>query len=199
MNRRKRTAIPWLIVGVAAVLCAGFLLYVSDYYHADDTAADALEADEVAVHQESFGWVFDGPGRDVALVFYPGGKVEETAYAPLLHTLAAQGVDTFLVRMPFHLAVFDMDAAEDVMDMYHYESWYIGGHSLGGAVAARYASKTRDRFGGIILLGAYADKPLDPELKELVIYGSEDGDGTPQITTEEQQKQTAELILETTL
>ena len=54
------------------------------------------------------------------LTFYPGGKVEETAYAPMLHYLAEQGMDVFLVKMPFRLAVFGMNKADHVMKQHDY-------------------------------------------------------------------------------
>ena len=41
------------------------------------------------------------------LFFYPGGKVETSAYEPLMQACAAQDILCVLVSMPFHLAVFD--------------------------------------------------------------------------------------------
>lgn len=42
------------------------------------------------------------------------------------------------VEMPFRLAVLDMDAAKGIQEHYpEIESWYIGGHSLGGSMAAK--------------------------------------------------------------
>jgi hypothetical protein len=104
---------------------------------------------------------------------YAGGKVEEEAYAPLLHSLASQGLDVMLVSMPARLAILDTDAADDVLSQYDYDHWYIGGHSLGGACADIYASGNTEKFDGIILLGAYATKPLG-DMRALYIYGSED-------------------------
>ena len=132
----------WLIpLGLVLLLAAAFFIYTADYYRADQNALDALKSDEaVAVSETDYGWLFDGPGAADALIFYPGAKVEETAYAPLLHRLAAEGMDVCLVKMPFHLAIFGKDRAKDVMREYTYENWYIGGHSLGGAMAADFAA-----------------------------------------------------------
>jgi len=109
-------------------------------------------------------------------IFYPGGKVEHTAYIPLMNALAAEGILCVLVEMPFHLAVFDIDAAEGIQEAYpHIENWYIGGHSLGGSMAASYLSKHTDSFDGLILLGSYSTADLrDTGLQVLSIYGSED-------------------------
>lgn len=138
--RRKR--LFWVIPVLAiAVLCIAFLAYTGQYYHAEESAYTALKSDEsVTVTQTEYGWLFDGPSETDALIFYPGGKVEETAYAPLLHRLAEQGMDACLVQMSFRLAVFGVNKADRVMERHDYEHWYIGGHSLGGAMAASYAA-----------------------------------------------------------
>ena len=157
--------------GVLLLVLLGSFLFFSDYYPAADTALKALESDTVLVEQTEYGWFFDGPAADRALVFYPGGKVEETAYAPLLHKLAANGIDVCLVRMPLHLAVFGMNRADGIMAQYEYERWYIGGHSVGGAVAANYAAA--HDLDGVILLAAYPTKDVEEPMR--MIYGTEDG------------------------
>ena len=172
-NRKKRF---WLIlVTVILLLPVVFMIYVSQYYHADESAHSSLESDEtVSVTEMKYGWFFDGPSDTDALIFYPGGKVEETAYAPLLHLLAGQGMDVCLVRMPFRLAVFDVNKADQVMSVHDYVHWYIGGHSLGGAMAATYAAGHSGQINGVILLAACPTKPLDESLLAITIYGSED-------------------------
>lgn len=158
----------------AVVMAVFFFLYVSDYYRADASAEAALVSDEVRIEETDYGWFFDGPSDDAAMIFYPGAKVEETAYAPLLHRLAAAGMDVCLAQMPFHLAVFDKDAADEILKQYSYENWYIGGHSLGGAMAAEYAAGHSDAFSGLILLAAYSAGEIPSSLPEIVLVGSED-------------------------
>ncbi len=158
------------------LLCLAAALYVSDYYHAAPEALAALESDAaVTVSKTGTGWLFDGPSADRALIFYPGGKVEETAYAPFLRLLAERGIDVYLVRMPARLAFLGINRAEAVMAENSCAHWYIGGHSLGGAAAAIYASAHGESLDGLILCAAYPTKPLDPALTELLLYGSEDG------------------------
>ncbi|MBP5224807.1 MAG: hypothetical protein J6Z38_04420 [Lachnospiraceae bacterium] len=82
---------------IAAVLLALFFFYTESYYHADRTAVMALRTDDYAVVTSSWtGVMFDGPGTEDLLIFYPGAKVEETAYAPLCHELAEAGLDVCL-------------------------------------------------------------------------------------------------------
>ena len=171
---KKRRAL--LIAAVLVLLAAAFFIYTGIYYHADASAAAALSSDEtVTVVETGFGWLFDGPSEDCALVFYPGGKVEETAYAPFLHRMAAEGMDVFLLKLPLRLAVLSPNRAAAVMEHYSYGRWYVGGHSLGGAIAANFAASHGDALEGVILLAAYPTKALPADLTEILLVGSEDG------------------------
>lgn len=168
-NRKKRWLIPIAPILIFAVL---FFFYAADYYRADETALTALESTEaVLIKPTDYGWFFDGPSEDTALIFYPGAKVDERAYAPLLHAIAENGLDVALVKMPSRLAFFGPNAAAKVMAENTYAHWYISGHSLGGAVAANYAAS--HELAGVILLAAYPTKAVDEPM--LIIHGSEDG------------------------
>ena len=165
-----------LIVDVVliAMLAVAFVWYVNDYYHAVDVDGYLSSSDIVQVIQVDDGILFCG-GNETALIFYPGAKVEYTAYAPLMVNLAENGVDCFLVEMPFNLAFFGMNKAETIMSEYvSYETWYIGGHSLGGAMAASFASNHLDELDGLVLFASYSTSDLG-DLPTLSIYGSEDG------------------------
>lgn len=166
----------WLIpVIVIVIMAASAAAYAGNYYRADPSALAALSSDEtVRVTETDYGWFFDGPSEEDALVFYPGAKIETAAYAPFLHLLARQGMDVCLVEMPLRLAFLGIGKAGPVMDQYEYDHWYVGGHSLGGAMAAVYAAEHGEQLTGLILLAAYPTKELDDALLEISIYGSED-------------------------
>lgn len=159
------------ILGVTLVVSTlGFYLYLQDYSRADAEAL-ALLSNETIVYEDK---VYDfRTSADTALIFYPGGKVEAEAYAILLKGIQDAGIRVFLVEMPFNLAVFDANAADAIIEANPMvEHWYIGGHSLGGAMASQYAEKNGDKLDGLILLAAY---PLNDALdKVLIISGSED-------------------------
>jgi len=176
MKKRKLKKRIWIIpLCLLGILFLCFFLYSEDYYHADRSALSALESDElVSVTKTDYGWLFDGPSENDALIFYPGAKIEETAYAPLLHLLAKEGMDACLVNMPFRLAFFGGNKADDLISRYAYNNWYIGGHSLGGAIAANYAANHDKRLTGVVLLAAYSTKKLSDSLAVTVVYGSED-------------------------
>ena len=81
-----------------------------------------------------------------------GAKVEAAAYLPLLNQLRQTGLTCILVEMPFYLAIFDVNAAEDVMAQFpDIQHWYIAGHSMGGAMASQFASEHPDEVDGLTI------------------------------------------------
>lgn len=176
----KRTAIAVCVVlALILISLVCFFIYASDYYRADESAIAAFSCGVETVQKEIDEGVlaFEAEGATVGFIFYPGGKVEYTAYVPLMKAVAAKGVLCVLVEMPFNLAVLDIDAADEVMAKYpEIERWYIGGHSLGGSMAASYAEENAKKLEGLVLLGAYSSADVsDKGLSVLSVYGSEDG------------------------
>lgn len=178
MNRKKRIAI--IIMVLLLAMAGGCVWYVNDYYHVTDRDGAMSDTPVVKVVKTSTGYLYDGPGEDTALIFYPGAKVQDIAYAPLLKELAENGVDCYLVHMPGNLAIFGVDKAEEVLrdsagTDAAYEHWYLAGHSLGGAMAASFAATHSEELEGMIFLGAYSTKDLSgTDLRVLSLYGSED-------------------------
>lgn len=165
---------------VIAVLFTSFYVYTADYYKAADEVSYALETSEdVEVSYLDNGNIVFSPTDEyeTGIIFYPGGKVEYSSYAPLLNELASNGILCVLVKMPRNLAILDINAAEGIKDDYpEVTSWYMAGHSLGGACASIYINKHAEEYDGLILLAAYSTKDIsDTDLKVLSIYGSEDG------------------------
>ena len=178
MKSRKLKRSVLYIVGVITLLVLGFFLYVGNYYSAHKNLSEysQLYNNTQIEDYKDYTRIAGSEATNKGFVFYPGGKVEHTAYIPLLATLAEQGYVCFLAKMPFHLAVFNMNAANDIIRNNHQiTEWYIGGHSLGGAMASVYASKNSDQLRGIIFLGAYPSSDLsDTGLKMISIYGEND-------------------------
>lgn len=179
-RRRSRLKTVGVIGGLLLVgLAAACVVYLRDYRSAEAEALAALESDEqVTVLTEGKNTVFAPvSGADCGFIFYPGGKVEHTAYAPLLRQLAEEGTLCVLTEMPFHLAVLDVNAAKGIPEQYpEVTDWYIGGHSLGGSMAASYVEKHGGEYEGLVLLASYSTADLSgTELRVLSVYGSEDG------------------------
>ena len=171
LKQRLRMA-AIITLAVLAVLTGGFLWYVSDYYRAEDTALAVLAQEDGITVQDNLTILSPSYPTDTAVIFYPGAKVEGAAYLPLLDQLRQTGVTCILVEMPFHMAIFDPDAALDVIPQFpEIRHWYIAGHSMGGAMASQFASSHPDQADGLILLGAYLYGDYPPE-DTLTIYGS---------------------------
>ena len=165
-----------LALGCIVVACVvALFVYSGNYYKSEISVEEYMATSSVRIEEFSDGLFVDGGETDHAVIFYPGGKVEYTAYLPLCTKLAEQGVDCFLVEMPFHLAVFGSNKADGIMAKYSYENWYLAGHSLGGAMAANYVAENVDKVDGLIMLAAYPSKALVSEdLKVLSVYGNKD-------------------------
>lgn len=177
---KKSNRILTIVLAVVLLLSGSCVWYVNDYYHVTDRDGAMSETTIVSVVGTTTGYLYDGAGEDTALIFYPGAKVQDIAYAPLLKELAENGVDCYLVHMPGNLAIFGVNKAEEVMQDVAsknrgYEHWYLAGHSLGGAMAATFAASHSEELDGLIFLGAYSTKDLSQtDLRILSLYGSED-------------------------
>lgn len=226
MSRRKK----WLIAGeivllILTILAGAFFWYVSDYYRAEAVALAVMGQDSGISQQDGLIILSPSYPTDTAIIFYPGAKVEAEAYLPLLDQIRQTGVTCMLVHMPFRMAIFDADAAEEVIARFpEIQHWYIAGHSMGGAMASKFASDHPDLVDGLILMGAYIYGDY-PEENTLTIYGSlnqsvedhidyteniveiqggnhaqfgnygpQKGDPLATISAEEQQRQTVEAI-----
>lgn len=127
------------------------------------------------------GWYVFEPEGDVraGLIFYPGGLVDAAAYAPLMEQLRAHGVRAVIVPMPLDLAVFGIDRADEVIAAYpDVDTWIIGGHSLGGAMAAEYLKDGPGAVDGVFFLASYPAESTDLSgmpVVALSVYGTEDG------------------------
>ncbi len=167
-----------VITTILILLFTAFYIYTLDYYKATTEAVNAMvQTDKVSVNTQSNMIIFQpkNASKSTGFIFYPGGKVEYTAYAPLMKAIASQGYTCVLLKMPFNLAVFDVNATDRVMKNIKVDNWYIGGHSLGGAMASAYAAGNFEKLRGIVFLGAYPSSNLsNTNLKMLSVYGSED-------------------------
>jgi predicted esterase len=167
-----------LFLIVVGCVVLAFFIYVGSYYKATDHALSYLQDTERVDVSEEDDYISFVPknqeATDCGFIFYPGGKVVTEAYAPLMASLADQGITSYILRMPFHLAFFATNAAEKVYSS-NISNWYIGGHSLGGAAAASYVSDHTDLYKGFVLLASYSTEDMSSSsLKTLSLLGSND-------------------------
>ena len=179
-TRSEKNAIRIMVI--VSILALGFFawtLYANDYYQAEAAAKKALQGtNDVKVEEKENYYIFYDKEAELekGIVFYPGGKVDEKAYAPILLALAEEGYEVYLVKMPAKLAILGMNAAEDIMEKAsHIQEWTMMGHSLGGAMAASFSVSHDVQVDKLVLLAAYSTEDLsEKEIDVYSFYGTED-------------------------
>jgi hypothetical protein len=171
----------WLLAALGVTIVAALLWGLLWATYARPPLPDAIEAlrsnELVQVTDEP--WLTFAPNHGASItgfVFYPGGRVDPRAYAPLMRAIALDGYLVIAPKMPINMAVFNPNVADKIM-AYHpeIEHWIIGGHSVGGAMAAQYTSKHPEDIAGLAIWASYP--PNSADLSELAIpvvsiYGS---------------------------
>lgn len=178
--KSKKRLILLILLAAVLVAVAGFIYYVSDYYHADSRAIEAISTNNgytVVNNSDSITFTPLNNRSTTGIIFYPGAKVQPEAYSVMASKLAQNGYTTIIVKMPFNLAIFGADKANDVINQHkEINTWVIGGHSLGGVFASDYAVKHQDKIKGVIYLASYPNtNASNATFKALSIRGSLDG------------------------
>ena len=175
------------VVAVILVIAGlGFVIWGSTPLGPMPAALVAMQSD-AQVQVTTDPWLSFIPAQDAqntGLIFYPGGHVDPRSYAPMARTIAEAGYPVVIVPMPLNLAVFGIDKATYVIAATpEVENWVIGGHSLGGSMAAGFIHNNPDAVDGLVLLASYPAGSDDLSgLSSLVaasLSASEDGLATP--------------------
>ncbi len=169
-------------VAIIIIIVVGMLVWSrTGTYPARNVALSALESTEtVTITQDK--WIIFTPTKEteIGLIFYPGGLVEPTAYAPILHQIAEKGVLVIITPMPLNLAIFNTGAANAVIDAYpNISTWILAGHSLGGASAAIFAENNPNRIEAIALWDSYPPNSADlsdSDISVISIFGTTNND-----------------------
>ena len=181
MNKfQSKKKIILILSAIVVILASVFIYYVSDYPHADADAIAALNSTESYNVENTDDFITFTPARNnstIGIIFYPGAKVQAESYSILASKLAENGYTTIIVKMPFNLAFFGVDKADEVIKNHpEIDSWVIMGHSLGGAFASDYALNHQDKIKGVVYLAAYpSSNASNSTFKALSIRGSLDG------------------------
>jgi hypothetical protein len=175
-----------LLIGILVIFLLGTLGLVGWATISAQAPTDRAVAvlQENGIEREDGRLVFrpDSP-TDKGLIYYPGGLVDPEAYAVTAQGIADAGYLVVIPKMPLNLAFTGINRADGIRaDFPEIESWVIGGHSLGGAMAAQYAKNNVDNLDGLIMYASYPasnEDFIDFPLPILTIIGSQDP-GAPQ-------------------
>ena len=176
----------WTLVSVLGVLVvgtAGFVIWALNTPTVGQLATSALENTDYVKVEQHDGVNFKPVNPNgIGLVLYQGAKVPPASYAYTAKQIAAKGYTVFIPQLPLNLSVFDIGAAEKIIEANaSLKCWVVGGHSLGGAMAAQY---TKDnRVAGLVLWAAYpaaSNNLSKSDMKVMSISGTRDGLSTPE-------------------
>lgn len=190
------------LIGVIAILLLGGVGFWSwATIQAQEATEPALAIlQENGVKREDGQLIFppDAPASQ-GVIYYPGGLVEPEAYAGTAQGLADAGYLVVIPKMPLNLAFTGINRADGIMAAFpEIESWVIGGHSLGGAMAAEYAKNNVAKLDGLIMLASYPannEEFVDFPIPILSIIGSADPGSPNQRAFYEQISDVAELVI----
>lgn len=192
----KTLRVVLALFGMMLVLfVAGFVVWGETPAQPMPEALAAINSD-AQVTVTSGQWLVFTPSESqpiTGFIIYPGGRVDYRAYAPAAHQIAAQGYLVVIVRMPLSLAVFGGNTAQEVQSAYpQIRHWAVGGHSLGGSMAAMFAKNHPGMVQGLALWASYpsaSDNLSHSGLDVVSIYGSQDG-----LATEEKINKSRPLL-----
>lgn len=183
MHVLRRLLLILLVVLLLAV--GGFTVWAYTPLGPMPEAVAALQSDAKVQVTTSPWLTFTPVGSQptTGFIIYPGGRVDARSYAPVARAIAEHGYLVVIVPMPFNLAVFNPAAADKVIAAHpEIQRWAIGGHSLGGAMAANYAYTHPGAVQGLVLWASYPasnNSLADRSLAAITIYATEDGLATP--------------------
>lgn len=190
-KRRLWFWIPLSIVLIVVIGIVGFVLWARQPIGVATPEALAAAQSDDTVSVVDSNWLAFVPTTQLpkaGFIMLQGAKVEAAAYAPIARQIATEGYVVVIPYAPFNLAVLSPNLPDIVLENFNaVDTWAIGGHSLGGAIAARYAGINPDEIDGLIMLGAYpamGNMPHD-DIAVLSLYGTNDGFTTVEEITQE--------------
>jgi hypothetical protein len=178
VRRSRRRTVGTVILALVAAVVVFAIWWLKPQPLLPEAGASLASTIDVTFSQDGdrYTWEPAAGGATTGLIVYPGGKVEPAAYGPLARAIAAEGYVVEVIAMPLNLAVLGISRADDTIAAHpEIEHWAIGGHSLGGSMAAQYASEHPDTIDGLVFWASYGTMDLSGSgLAVLSIWGSLD-------------------------
>lgn len=179
MRLRYKALLVFFVI--LLVISVGFVVWAEMPPEPMKEAFNAMQSDSkvTVIHDRWLIFEPNASNYSVGLIIYPGGRVDYRSYAPPAHAIAAEGYLTIIAPMPLNLAVFGVNTANDIINAYpNITAWAIGGHSLGGTMAAQFTHDNPSKIQGLVLWAAYPASGTNLsqiKLKAVTIHGTNDG------------------------
>ncbi len=187
-GRSRLRVILLAIVGLLTIGLVAFVVWASLARPPEPGPLQAALADPAV--EVTLGPVVELRPSDAVptrgVVFYPGARVHHQAYIATWAPIVAEADLLVLIpRMPLNLAVFGRSRAADLIaDTPQIDRWWVGGHSLGGAMAASWlGDQPAGTVDGLTLWASFATAGAElssrTDLSVLSVSGTRDGLATP--------------------
>jgi hypothetical protein len=190
-RRRARVRIAFAVPALAfGLLLTSWLVYARPLAAAPEAVAVLRGGPTLRVN-ERITWFELVPDRrtragdpippTTGLVFVPGARIDPRAYARVLRPVAAAGYLVIVLKEPFGFALPTSQHPARVMALHpEIRYWAVGGHSLGGVLAAGFADRD-EQVDGLLLYASYpATAVTRTGLKVTSISGDADTLATPE-------------------
>jgi hypothetical protein len=192
LHRPRRRTVGLVLLLIVALGAVGVGVYTAPQPLLPQATASLAATPAVAFSDANgrLEWSPSGASPSTGLIVYPGAKVSAAAYGPLAQTIASNGFLVVIVPMPLNFAILGIGAADGVIAAHpEIKSWAIGGHSLGGAMAAQYAAGSHPAsLRGLALWASYSAADLaESGLRVVSVYGTLDA-GADRITAAASRK-----------
>jgi pimeloyl-ACP methyl ester carboxylesterase len=165
----KSKIIVFVLVGLS------FVVHSCSYLPSE---SDHFESIIYAETPDYISLSLDGNTSNLAFMFLPGGLVDPHAYVSLMERIALDSIHVIILKFEANLAIFELTKYKSILDAFpEVNTWYVGGHSLGGIAALSAVGESSEQFNGLILLGTYPSESFaisDWDKSVLSIYAEND-------------------------
>lgn len=167
MKKKLKTVLITFISMLVLVAVGSFVWLQISSYDASISAETALE--QAGDSEKNYDFFDSGQPENPGIIFYPGALVDSASYSIWAKQVAAAGYDVYLLKVPLDLAVLAGDRPTDIIKTHSSQRFIVGGHSLGGVMAARFTAKNSKQVEGLLLLASYPDKKGNLESSKLSV------------------------------
>jgi len=163
------------LYSVILTILIAILIFSCSYLPSDEDLANTI------IYHETPDYISLSTNNEqdnIGFMFLPGGLVDPHAYLTLMERVVSDSINVIILKYSANLAILELSKYKKFISEFPgIDSWYIGGHSLGGIAALSAVNDDPTLFDGLILLGSYPSEGFaipDWEKQVLSIYAEND-------------------------